>query len=73
MKSYIFVKENAFKHVACEMAVILSQPQFVNPSRAKFFRRNQNIYLHFMSFLHIDVTQVVEILSQVRQRPTYLI
>ena len=28
---------------------------------AKFFRGNKNIYLH-ISFLHIDVTQVVEIL-----------
>ena len=26
----------------------------VNPLRAKFFRENVNIYLHFMSFLHIN-------------------
>ena len=38
---------------------------------AKFFRGNKNIYLHFMSFLHIDMTQVVEILPQVRQELTY--
>ena len=43
----------------------------VNPSRAKFFRGNINIYLHFVSFLHIDRTQVVEILPQIRPRPTY--
>ena len=43
----------------------------INPSRAKFFRGNINIYLHFVSFLHIDTTQVVEILSQIRQGPTY--
>ena len=42
-----------------------------NPLRAKFFRGNTNIYLHFVSFLHIDATQVVEILPQVRQEPTY--
>ena len=36
-----------------------------------FLRGNINIYLHFMSFLHIDLTQVVKILSQVRQGPTY--
>ena len=30
----------------------------VNPLHAKFFRGNINIYLHFVSFLHIDTTQV---------------
>ena len=44
---------------------------WVNPLRAKFFRGNINIYLHFVSFLHIDTTQVVEILPQIRQEPTY--
>ena len=43
----------------------------INPLRAKFFRENMNIYLHFVSFLHIDTTQVVEILPQIRQQPTY--
>ena len=42
-----------------------------NPLRANFFRGNINIYLHFMSFLHIDTMQVVEILPQIRQEPTY--
>ena len=28
------------------------------PLRAKFFRGNINIYLHFMSFLHIDLTLI---------------
>ena len=37
-----------------------------NPLHAKFFRVNINIYLHFMSFLHIDMTQVLKILTQVR-------
>ena len=41
--------------------------------RAKFFRRNINMYLHFVSFLHIDATQVVEILPQIKQEPTYSI
>ena len=43
----------------------------VNPLRAKFFRGNINIYLHFVSFLHIDRTQVVEILPEIRQEPSY--
>ena len=43
----------------------------INPLRAKFFRGNINIYLHFVSFLHIDATQVFGILPQIRQEPTY--
>ena len=43
----------------------------VNLLRAKFFRVNINIYLHFMSFLHTNKTQVVEIPPQVRQGPAY--
>ena len=44
---------------------------FINPLRAKFFSGNINIYLLFVSFLHIDTTQVVEIFPQIRQEPTY--
>ena len=44
----------------------------LNPLHAKFFRGNKNINLHFMSFLHIDMTQVLEILPQVRQELTIL-
>ena len=36
----------------------------INPLRAKFFRGNLNIYSYFVSFLHIDTTQVFEILPQ---------
>ena len=43
----------------------------INPLRAKFFGGNIKICLHFVSFLHIDKTQVVEILPQIRQEPTY--
>ena len=51
------------------MAVI-TQP-YLNPLHAKFFRGNINLYLHFVSFLHIDTTQVVEILPQIEQEATY--
>ena len=44
----------------------------LNPLHAKFSGGTWNIYLHFMSFLHIDMTQVLKILSQVRPEPTYL-
>ena len=37
----------------------------------QFFQREHNIYLHFMSFLQTDKTQVVEIPSRVRQGPAY--
>ena len=43
----------------------------VNPLCTKFFRGNMNTYLHFVSFLHIDTAKVVEILSHIRQEPTY--
>ena len=43
----------------------------VNPLRAKFFRVNINMYLHSMSFLRTNETQVVEIPPRVRQGPAY--
>ena len=43
----------------------------LNPLRAKFLTENINIYLHFMSFLHTNNTQVVEIPPRVRQGPAY--
>ena len=43
----------------------------INPLRANFLWGKINIYLHFVWFLHIDTTQVVEILPQIRQEPTY--
>ena len=43
----------------------------INSLHAKFFSENKNIYSHLMSFLRIDMTQVVEILHQERQELTY--
>ena len=40
----------------------------INPLHAKFFRGNINIYSYFVSFLHIDTIQVVEILPQKKTR-----
>ena len=48
-----------------------SRYQFINPLLAKFFRGNINIYLHFVSFLYFDTMQVVEMLPQIRQEPSY--
>ena len=36
-----------------------------------FFLDNKNIYCHFMSFLHLDMTQEVQILPQVRRERLY--
>ena len=43
----------------------------VNPLCEKFFRGNINTYLHLMSFLHIDMMEVVKIPPQIRQESTY--
>ena len=45
--------------------------QNFNPLPATFLRGNINLYLHFVLFPHIYTTQVVEILPQIRQEPTY--
>ena len=45
----------------------------ISPLRAKFFWGNINIYLHFMSFLHIDLTQLLKTLPQLREGPIYYI
>ena len=42
----------------------------INPLHATFFKGNMNIYLHFMSLVNINMTQVIEILPQIRQGPT---
>ena len=45
--------------------------QLYLPLRAKCFGGNINIYLHFMSFLHTNKTQVVESPPWVKQGPAY--
>ena len=35
-------------------------PYFMlNPIRARFFKREQNIYSYFMPFVHIDMTHIM--------------
>ena len=65
------MKKDSFENLVCKMLAILLWSLCVNPLRAKFFRGNIDIYLHFVSFLHLYRTQVVEILPQIRQEPTY--
>ena len=55
---------DVLRPIACQVSTWHS----CNPLRAKFFRGNKIIYSHFMSFLHIDKTQVIEILPQARHK-----
>ena len=43
----------------------------INTLRVIFIRENINIFLHFMSLLHTNKTQVIEIRPRVRQGPAY--
>ena len=38
---------------------------------AEFFSRSINMYFQLLSFLHTDITEVVRIIAQGRQGPTY--
>ena len=53
------------------MMDILSKPQYVNSLRDKSTETNMS--LQFISFLHTDLTKIVEILPHVRQGPTLFI
>ena len=69
------LKINKFKIVATcnELNTCTNCLYIIDSLRVKFCRGNINIYLHFMSLLHIDKTQVLKILPQVRPGPTYSI
>ena len=43
----------------------------INSLHAELFRKNINMFLQFLSFLHTDMTQVVEILHHVRKGLIY--
>ena len=60
-----------FSYHSLDGKIIFVDQRYLNSLHAKFFRWNANIYLHFVSFLHIDTTQVVEILPQTRQETNY--
>ena len=68
---YLWARNNEIEYLEVAILALMPRLTFLNPLRAKFFRGNINIYLHFVSFLHFDTTQVVEILPQIRQEPTY--
>ena len=60
-----------WNHMGINVALVNGMSSDLNPLRTKFFRDNINIYLHFMSFLHSNKTQVVEITPWLRQGPAY--
>ena len=45
--------------------------EHLTPDRILTLYVTKNIYLQFASFLHIDMTQVSEILSHVREERTF--
>ena len=55
----------------CIYLILPGPLTWINPLRAKFFRGNINIYLHFMSLLPIDMAHVFKFHPQVRPGPTY--
>ena len=55
-------KEGEGYWVACSQSSIKSI--IINSLRAKLRRGNINIYLHFMSLLHIYMTQVLKVHSK---------
>ena len=75
--------DGSINHRQCKGGSLLTEktPQEIiqpcsnslNPLRAKLFKGNKNIYLHFMSFLHIDLTRVLKILPQVGAGSAYSI
>ena len=62
---------NFYEQAMCLVSWRRCDPWGFNPLRAIFFRDNINRYLHFMSFLHTNETQVFEIPPRVRQGPAY--
>ena len=52
--------------VTNELTRLCEYQDDLNTLRAKFFRVNINMSLHFMSFLHIDMTHVLKIIPQIR-------
>ena len=55
-----------WQEIMCVCGLVLDLK--LNPLRAKFLRENINIYLHFMSFLHTNKTQVAENSSSSKTR-----
>ena len=43
----------------------------INSHPAKFIFEDMKIYLHFLSFLNMEMAQVFEILARGRRGPTY--
>ena len=71
IKVSLLLNLESYKKNFLSWLCVLVEASQLNPLCVKFFRENMNIYLHFVSFLHIDTTQVAEILTQIRQDPTY--
>ena len=71
----IFIKKKTeklpFKMLSAQCYLFCSGLNVLTLYVLFFLRENINIYLHFLSFLHTNKTQVVEIPPRVRQGPAY--
>ena len=60
---YIFIQENAFEHVVCEMAFILSRPQCVNQSWARSMVSPGHNGLTSVMIVNISPKQILYVIN----------
>ena len=72
IKLRYIISQYPFTCIITDAYTMLLHFQYFNPLRAKFFRGIINIYSHFISLLHIDMTQVLKIRPHVRRGPAYI-
>ena len=65
------ISKQILAHLAIIVEPVYWDHENLNPLCAKFVRGNIIMYLHFMSFLHIDMRQVVEIQPHGKQGSAY--
>ena len=61
---------NNVDNIVCVLQAVLYFGWF-NPLRATFVIRNIKMYLQFISYLHNEMAQLVEVLSHIRQELTH--
>ena len=64
MKAWLSHTQTALLAICKVYIAVVLKLSKINPLCAKFFSGNIYIYLHFMSFLHIDLPQILKILPQ---------
>ena len=67
----MFIQENALENVVYEIAPILSRRQCVKALYIKLLR-NIKVYLYFLTFIEIEIWEVVKIHPHGKEGPVYL-